>query len=105
MRPEMKRRYMQAHQINSEAHPVEYLYLGELVKLFLATSYGKEEHMWDDRSVQRLIAVQKFRNSVMHPASSIAATVSPTQAAELASSAEDIAEQLRKMVLGLGGQQ
>jgi hypothetical protein len=103
MRPSMRKRYWQAHEKNSEAHPVEYLYLGELVKLFLATSFGRDEHLWDDTSIQRLIAVQKFRNTVMHPACSIAATVSPSQAAELASSAEEVAERLRNMALSLGG--
>lgn len=101
MRSSMRKRYMQAHQENSEAHPVEYLYIGELVKLFLATSYSKQERLWNDTLIQRLVDVQNFRNSVMHPSCSIAATVSPSQAAELASSAEDIAERLRKIVLGL----
>jgi CBS domain-containing protein len=99
MRADMRKRYMEAHQNNSEAHPAEYLYIGELVKLFLATSYGQDARLWDESSAQRLVAVQEFRNSVMHPACSIAATVSPSQAAELASSAEDVAERLRKIVL------
>ena len=76
MRPSARKRYSQAHKKNNEAHPVEYLYLSELVNLFRDTSYGQDEQLWDDTSVQQLVAVQKFRNSVMHPASSIAATVS-----------------------------
>jgi hypothetical protein len=105
MRPKMKRRYKQAHQVKSETNPVEYLYICELVDLFFATARGKYVSVWDNTSDQRLRAVEKFRNSVMHPACSIAAAVSPGQAAELASWAEDIAERLRKIVLGLSSHQ
>jgi hypothetical protein len=105
MRPSMQRRYGQALEKDSEAHPVEYLYIGELVKLFLARASSKDASLWDDASIQRLHAVENFRNTVMHPSCSIATTVSPSQAAELASSAEYIAERLRRMALGLSGHQ
>jgi hypothetical protein len=34
--PNLRKRYYQAHRANSEAHTVEYLYIGQLVDLFLA---------------------------------------------------------------------
>lgn len=102
MRRSMRKRYEQAHQANSEAHPAEYLYIGQLVELFLATSYEQDSGLWDEPSVKRLVAVQKFRNSVMHPASSIAATTPPSQAAELASWAEEVAERLRQTIMRIG---
>jgi hypothetical protein len=101
MQPRVRERYEQAHKANSEAHPVEYLYIGQLVKLFFATSYRKDSRLWNEPSTQRLVAVQKFRNSVMHPVRSIAATTTPSRAAELASWAEEIAERLRQMVIML----
>lgn len=99
MHPSMRDSYNQAHQVNIEAHPVEYLYIGQLVDLFLSTSYGKDSHLWDESLSQRLVAVQKFRNSVMHPACSVAATTPPSRAAELASWAEEVAGRLRQMVI------
>lgn len=98
-------RYRQAHGKNTEAHPVEYLFIGELVDLFLATSYGKDPSTWDDTSTRQLRKVEGFRNSVMHPACSIAATVTPDQAAKLASTAENVARRLHKLALGLNGHQ
>ncbi len=101
MSPGMRERYNQAHQANSEAHPVEYLYIGQLVNLFLSTPYAMNSRLWDESSAQQLDKVREFRNSVMHPACSIAATTSSTQAAELASFAEGVAERLHQMVIEL----
>jgi CBS domain-containing protein len=105
MHPKQQNRYWQAHGKNNETHPVEYLYIGELVHLFLGTSSGKDLSTWDRASTQQLRAVEKFRNSVMHPSCSIAATVTPSDAAELASSAEEIAHRLRKLALSLSNHQ
>lgn len=97
--PSLRKRYYQAQRANSEAHAVEYLYIGQLVDLFLAAPYAKDPHLWDESLAQRLVAVREFRNSVMHPACSIAATTPPSRAAELAAWAESIAERLRQIVM------
>jgi hypothetical protein len=98
MKPQMRRRYDQAREAGSEAQPAEYLYIRQLVQLFLATPYVKDSLLWEDSLSLQLIAVRDFRNSVMHPACSIAATTSPMQAAEIASWAEEVAARLRQMV-------
>jgi CBS domain-containing protein len=103
LRDKQKDRYTQAHGKDSEAHPVEYIYFSGLVSLFMRTSYSKDRSIWDSASTRRLSELEEFRNSVMHPACSIAATVSPVRAAELASAAEDLAERLRKLALDLSG--
>jgi hypothetical protein len=105
MHPKQQIRYGQAHGINKETHPVEYLYIGELIHLFLGTPCSKDLSIWDPASTEQLRAVEKFRNSVMHPSCSIAAKVTPSGAAELASSAEELADRLRKLALGLSSHQ
>lgn len=97
----LPRRYNQAHSANSEAGAVEYLYIGQLVVLFLTVRYAKDPHLWDASLTRRLVAVWEFRNSVMHPAGSIAASTPPGRAAELATWAEDVAERLRGIVMML----
>jgi hypothetical protein len=96
-----QKRYNQAHKADVEAYPAEYLYIGQLVDQFLSTPYGKDPLLWDESLSQRLSAVRKFRNSVMHPTRSIAATTSPSRAAELASWAEEVAERLHQTVITL----
>jgi hypothetical protein len=101
MRPSLQERYEQAHEANADAHPVEYLYIGQLVKLFFATSHSENPLLWNESLTRQLAAVEKFRNVVMHPTCSIAATKSPSAAAEVASGAEEVAGQLRQMIIEL----
>lgn len=101
----LRKRYQQAHHANSEAHAVEYLYIRQLVDLFLATPYAKDPHLWDESLTQQLLAVREFRKSVMHPTCSIAATTPPSRAAELAAWTEGIAERLRQIVVMLRAHQ
>jgi hypothetical protein len=105
MRPWLQERYEQAHQANADAHPVEYLYIGQLVKLFFATSHSENPRLWNESLTRQLEAVESFRNVVMHPTCPIAATTSPSAAAEVASGAEEVAERLRQMVIELRGHQ
>jgi CBS domain-containing protein len=103
MRPGVLKRYNQARSANSETNVVEYLYIRQLVDLFLTTSYTDDPRFWDEELTQHLIAVRDFRNIVMHPTCSIAATKTPSEAAGLASAAEKVAERLREIVLALRG--
>jgi CBS domain-containing protein len=105
MRPGLQERYEQAHEANTEAHPVEYLYIRQLIKLFFATSHSKDPLLWNESLTEQLAAVEKFRNLVMHPTCSIAATTSPSAAAEVASGAEEVAGRLRQMIIELRGHQ
>ena len=101
MRPNVRKRYDQARSAGSETNAVEYLYINQLVELFLKTPYVDNPRVWSEQLTQQLMAVRDFRNIVMHPTCSIAATRSPAEAAELASAAENVAEQLREMVINL----
>jgi hypothetical protein len=103
MRPDVRKRYYQARSASSETNAVEYLYIKQLVDLFPTTSYGNDPRFWDEELTRQLKAVREFRNTVMHPTSSIAATKTPSEAAELASTAEKVAERLREIVFALRG--
>jgi hypothetical protein len=105
MRPPMRRRYEQARRASSEADPVEYLYIGELIQLFLATPSITDSQLWSQPLTHQLTEVRDFRNTVMHPACSIAASVLPSRAAELASFAEHVASRLREIVTALHASQ
>lgn len=97
--PRMRHRYDQACAAGREADPVEYLYIKELVSLFLTTRYSEDSRFWDKAFTDQLTEVRDFRNSVMHPTCSIAASTSPSRASELASWAENVAGRLRQIVL------
>lgn len=98
----VRKRYNQARAVNSETNAVEYLYIRQLVELFLSTPYPADASLWSSQLTQQLMQVRDFRNIVMHPTCSVAATKSPWEAAELASAAEYVAERLRTMVFALG---
>lgn len=98
MRPAVRKRYNQARNANSETNAVEYFYIKQLVDLFLTTSYADDPRFWDKELTRQLRAVRDFRNIVMHPTCSIAATKTPSEASELASAAEKVAERLHEIV-------
>jgi hypothetical protein len=102
MRADVRKRYDQARNASSETNAVEYLFIKQLVELFLTTSCADDSHLWNKQLTQQLMEVRNFRNIVMHPTCSIAAAKSPREAAELASAAEYVAERLREMVITLG---
>ena len=101
MRRDARKRYDQARSASSETNAVEYLYIKQLVELFLSTRFA-EGSLWDEQLTKQLMEIRDFRNIVMHPTCSIAASMSPREAAELASAAEYVAERLREMVITLG---
>lgn len=97
----VRRRYDQARAVNTETNAAEYLYIKQLVKLFLATPHADNPRLWSKQLTQQLTEVGDFRNVVMHPTCSMAAAKSPREAAALASTAEYVAERLREMVVTL----
>jgi len=99
----MKKRFDQACKANIETNPVEYLYIRQLIELFLRTPYSKESSLWSETLTEQLNMVKTFRNSVMHPASSIAATTGPDEAAEFARCAQEVAARLHHIVINALG--
>jgi len=94
----MKKAYREAHADNQETNPAEYLYIGDLVRLFSQTSYARDQNLWSDSSKHMLLEVKAFRNSVMHPVRSIAAVENIAKAANLPIWANEVADQLRTII-------
>lgn len=97
MDTELEKRYEEALTADRETHPVEYLYLQELVDLFLQTDQAKNVDNWDQALSNHLNEINKFRTSVMHPTRSIAARRQPSALAALARSAEEVAARLKQI--------
>jgi hypothetical protein len=93
----MAKQYARAKEANSETHPVEYLYLTALVKLFLDIPYLKEGNVLSETSIDWLTNLNKFRRLVMHPACSIAAARPPAEIAEFSRVAGDVIGQLQAL--------
>jgi hypothetical protein len=98
MSPEMAERYSEACAAAKEANPVEYLYLEELVDLFLGSACSEDPKVWDESCTSRLTEVNKFRSVVMHPTRSIVAARSPAQLATLARDSMDIFGRLQMII-------
>lgn len=102
MDPRTRKHYDQAHKANIEAHPVEtFLIQGSSSTCSCPPHAGTIPSGGMSLCRSGLSAVRKFRNSVMHPTRSIAATTSPSRAAELASWAEEVANRLHRTVITL----
>lgn len=100
MSPEMTQRYSEARSAANEANPVEYLYLEELVNLFLESAYARNLQVWNGQYTSRLVEINKFRSVVMHPTRSIIAARSPAQLAALARNAMDLFMRLEMIADG-----
>jgi hypothetical protein len=94
MSADMAKQYRKAKDANSETHPVEYLYLTALVKLFLDIPRVKDGDSLSEVSIDWLKNLNKFRRLVMHPACSIATARSPAEIAEFTRVAANVIEQL-----------
>lgn len=95
MGPAMARQYERARKSNNETHPVEYLYLTALVRLFLELPHVRETNVLDKASVEWLNTLNKFRRLVMHPAGSIATARTATEIAEFTLIAVNVIERLQ----------
>ncbi len=93
----MVKQYNRAKEANTEAHPVEYLYLTALVELFLKNPRVRSAKVLDEPSINWLKNLNKFRVLVMHPACSIAAARSPMEIAQFTRLAVDVIGRLQEL--------
>jgi hypothetical protein len=103
IRSHQEKRFQQAHAANQEASPAEYLYIDELITLFVQTPYARDARLWDDSLTDLLIRIKAFRNDVMHPARSLAASEDIQTVANLPRWAADVASRLRDIAALFGG--
>jgi CBS domain-containing protein len=103
VRSDQKRRFEQAYAANQEASPAEYLYIDQLVSLFTQTSYARDPRLWDEPLTDLLIRVKSFRNDIMHPVRSLAASEDIEAIAHLPGWAAEVDDRLRGIVAFLMG--
>jgi CBS domain-containing protein len=89
--------FRRAVDANTETHPVEYLYLPDLIGLFLGNPRVRECEIVDEASIEWLGTVNRFRRSVMHPACSIAAARSPSEISQFTRTATDVICRLQQL--------
>lgn len=102
LRSDQKVRFDQALAANQETSPAEYLYIGELITLFLRTAYASDPRFWDEQLTGLLIRVKHFRNDVMHPVKSLAALENIDALANLPRWAMEVTDKLRGLIVFLG---
>ena len=100
----LKKRFEQAHMANQETSPAEYLNIRELIALFIQTSYAHDPRFWDDSLTDLLNRVKDFRNDVMHPTRSLAASEDIQTVANLPRWATEISGRLRGIAVLLTGE-
>jgi CBS domain-containing protein len=103
LRSDQQKRFEQAYAANQEASPAEYLYIGELITLFTQTRYAKDPRLWDKPLTDLLIRARNFRNDVMHPVRSLAASEDIEAIANLPRWATEVTGRLRGIVTFLNG--
>jgi hypothetical protein len=101
IRSDMKRRFEQAQMASRETSPAEYLYINELITLFTGTPYARDPRLWDGALTDLLEKVRRFRNDVMHPARSIAASENIQTVANLPRWAIEVSDKLRSIAASL----
>jgi hypothetical protein len=103
IRSDQKSRFEQAYAANREASPAEYLYIDQLVRLFTRTSYASDPRLWDEPLTDLLSRVKSFRNDIMHPVRSLAASENIEAIANLPRWAAEVVDRLRGIVTFLTG--
>ena len=103
IRSDMKKRFEQAHTANQETSPAEYLYIKELIALFTQIPYARDARFWDDSLTNLLDRVGHFRNDVMHPTRSLAASESIQAVANLPRWTGELSSRLRRIAVSLTG--
>jgi len=103
VRSDQKSRFEQAYAANREASPAEYLYIDQLVNLFTQTSYASDPRLWDEPLTDLLFRVKSFRNDIMHPVRSLAASENIEAIANLPGWAAEVLDRLRGIVTFLIG--
>ena len=103
LRSDQRKRFEQAYAANQEASPAEYLYIGGLITLFTRTRYASDPRCWDEPLTNLLLRVKYFRNDVMHPVCSLAASEDIEAIANLPRWAAEVTGRLRGIVTFLTG--
>jgi CBS domain-containing protein len=103
IRADQKRRFEQAYAANQETSPAEYLYIDQLIGLFIQTSCANDPRHWDEPLTDLLTRVKYFRNDIMHPVRSLAASDDIETIANLPRWAAEVAGRLRGIVASLTG--
>jgi len=93
----LKKRFEQARTANQETSPAEYLYIDELIALFAQTPYARDPRLWDESLTGLLNKVGYFRNDVMHPTRSLAASEDIRTVADLPRLAAEVSGRLRNI--------
>ncbi len=103
LRSNQRKRFDQAYAANQEASPAEYLYIGELITLFTRTRYASDPRCWDEPLTDLLVRIKHFRNDIMHPVCSLAASEDVEAIANLPRWATEVTARLRGIVTLLNG--
>ena len=101
IRADMRKGFDRARIVNKETSAAEYLYINELIGLFDQTPYACDPNFWNESLTNLMLKVKAFRNTVMHPTRSIAATDDIEATANLAGWAGEVAGALRGIVASL----
>jgi hypothetical protein len=100
----LKKRFKQAQKAYQETSPAEYLNIGELITLFVQTPYARDPVFWDDSLTNLLDRIKTFRNDVMHPTRSLAASEDIQTLANLPRWATEVSGRLRDIASLLAGE-
>jgi hypothetical protein len=100
----LKKRFEQARTAYQETSPAEYLNISELISLFDQTPYAHDPRFWDNSLTDLLNRIKVFRNDVMHPARSLAASEDIQTLANLPRWATEVSGRLRDIAVSLAGE-
>lgn len=95
IRSSLKKRYEQARKAGQDTSPAEYLYIDELITLFLQTRHASDSRLWDESLTNLLDKVKNFRNDIMHPTRSLAASGVIRTVADFPRWATEVSDRLR----------
>ena len=100
----LKKRFEQAQRAYQETSPAEYLNISELITLFVQTPYAGDPVFWDDSLTDLLNRIKTFRNDVMHPTRSLAASEDTQTLANLPRWATEVSGRLHSIAASLTGE-
>jgi hypothetical protein len=103
IRSDQRKRFEQARTAKQETSPAEYLYIDELVTLFVGTSCARDPRLWDESLTDLLTRVKSFRNDVMHPTRSLAASEDIQTVANMPRWAAEVTNRLHGIAALLSG--
>ena len=93
----LKKAFAEARNEGQETSPVEYLYLKTLIKLFKGVDYD-EPALWNEELSGLLNKIESFRNNIMHPNRSLAASANTASIGRLPSWATEVSDALSRII-------